>query len=505
MRSTRGFANPRLAGFVAALLTLATVTATPVAWASPPGNAMGDLAVAGPHGGFRGEGYVTAEPDPHQLAEAVVHPGRSVWFDVALRNIGGSPGTFDVHGTGDGDGFEVRYYDQHFVEVTADVVAGIYQVPVGAGRRASMAIEVEAPPQSDTGEGRTIWLRASAAGGTDLVRARVSVPPRRVWAVSYDGRARCTATFPHRILQPGRRTGVKVTLTNVTNETITVSPHWASMVFRDAQGGRLGDSIPPAFVGGPAPMPVDIAPGRSIRVLTWDAVVRWSGPVSVKVLCTGGRFAMPEATFDVAVPTPRASIADAIDAAVDVPGSPWQACRPGPAGEPSIGILPTPEPTNIPDITVRCWASFRQEDGFDVVDLHLVSPDDAPAYTLGDDDPFSIDPVPPDDAPNYLAVRWGFVVTAGTVRPYSSGTQVKALGTGKTSSYQLTNGKWHGGSRGPCGYWGISWWPTGSGVLIDWIAGCVQTERAKARRMASRVISHVEHVGARFELIRRAR
>ena len=43
-------------------------------------------------------------------------------------------------------------------------------------------------------------------------------------------------------------------------------------------------------------------------------------------------------------------------------------------------------------MTVRCWATATEENGFDVVNLNMVSPDDAPAYTLGEDNPFSSSP-----------------------------------------------------------------------------------------------------------------
>jgi hypothetical protein len=460
---------------VLVILVMVGMTAVPAASASPTPESVPDLAIAGPRGRFHGENIVTPEPDARQIASGTVRPGRSSWFSVSLRNVGSGDDSFDLRGSGDGDGFMVRYYDHRSVEVTAEVVAGTYGVSLDVGRRTSMSIEVVAPDDADVGDGRTVWLRAVEPdlGNEDLVRGHATVPPLKVWAVSFDGQLRCTATFPHRSLEPGRFTDVRVRLTNVTHDTITIAPQFGALVFRNQDGDKVGDSVPPPFPR-PGPIPVTLKPGHSVGLDIYDARVRWSGPLSVTVLCSGGRFAMPPVRLPVTVPEAPASIAAAIDAAVGVSGSPWQVCHPGPAGQPATGVLPTPLPSHLPDMTVRCWATVTQEDGFDVVNLNMVSHDDAPAYTLGEDNPFSIEPDPGQDGPNYLAVRWDFVVTADAARPYSSGMQSQALGTGKATSFALFRGGWHVGGGGPCGYWSVGWSPGGSSLLLDWIAGCTQ-------------------------------
>lgn len=433
-----------------------------------------DLAIAG-NDGYLGRGVIDPAPDPEQLAERAIRPGRSTGFVVELRNLGAAD-TFTVLGSGDADGFGVRYLDGDGIDVTTEVTAGTYSVSLDAGRRSPLLVRIVAPAEGsvDVGARHTVWLRASEAdsGRSDLVRARVEVPPLRLWSSSFDGRLRCTATFPHRIWQPGRFTNVEVRLTNLTGHHLSFTRPAASLVFRDEAGRRLGDTLPPPFPG-PFPGTVELAPGESTRVDLWKTRLRWSGPLSVTVRCGGGRFSMPPATIHVAVPTPQPSVAAAIDAAVGAPGSPWQVCHPGPNGEPATGIFQTPDGRDLPPLTVLCWATVRTEDGFHVVSLHLVSPDDAPGYVLGETNPFRIDPEPPDDAPNFLAVRWGFVVTADDVRPYSSVTQVKALGSGRSVSYTLNpQGVWKVGGGGTCGFHGYAWWYSGDGLSIDWITAC---------------------------------
>ncbi|MGZ8630830.1 MAG: hypothetical protein ACXWZF_07655 [Actinomycetota bacterium] len=278
--------------------------------------------------------------------------------------------------------------------------------------------------------------------------------------------------FPHRIWQPGRFTNVQVRLTNLTDRRLSFTRPTGVLVFRDEQGHKVGDTSPPPF---PMPFPgtVELDPGESTRVDLWKTRLRWSGPLSVNVVCGGGRFSMPPATIHVAVPTPQSSVAAAIDAAVAAPGSPWQVCHPGPDGEPATGVFETPDGRDLPPRTLRCWATVRAEDGFHVVSLHLVSPDDAPDYVLGERNPFRIDPRPADDAPNFLALRWGFIVTADDVQPYSSVTQVKALGDGRSVSYMLNpKGVWKVGGGGTCGFTGYAWWYSGDGLSIDWITAC---------------------------------
>jgi hypothetical protein len=107
-------------------------------------------------------------------------------------------------------------------------------------------------------------------------------------------------------------------------------------------------------------------------------------------------------------------------AAVD--GSPFQACPPGPNGDANTGFFSTPDGQDLPPMTLRCWATVTQEDGSDTASLQLVSPSDAPDYSIPEDlFPFGGQPPGTD---NMAASRWGFVVTAGSVRRTSPWSRV---------------------------------------------------------------------------------
>jgi hypothetical protein len=118
-------------------------------------------------------------------------------------------------------------------------------------------------------------------------------------------------------------------------------------------------------------------------------------------------------------------------AAVAEPGSPWQVCPPGPFGEPATGVFETPDGQDLPSLTLRCWASVRREEGFDVVSLHLVSRSDAPAYEIGEGTEIGWWEGLPGEA-NMLVLRWSFVVTTEDARPYLSQMCARALGEGET-------------------------------------------------------------------------
>jgi hypothetical protein len=452
-----------------------------------------DLSISSRTGSV-GRGIIDATPSADQLGERSIQPDRGSRFDVELRNVGDAAGPFTVTGSGGADGFTVRYFDQDGVDVTSAVTTGSFVVELELRGRSSLQVRIGAPAAGtvDTGARHTVWLRASGsvADGSDLIRGRVEVPPIRIWGSSFDGQLRCSVEFPHRIWRAGQRTNVDVRLTNLTDQRITLTRPTAILTFRDEHGDKVGDTVPPPFPG-PHPGYIELGPGRSAQIDVSMTRVRWSGPLSVSVHCGAGRYALPESTIHMSVTEPQPSVQAAIDSAVAVPGSPWRACPPGADGEPAFGMLETPDGRDLPPLTLRCWATVREEAGFHVVSLHLVSPGDAPAYELGDNDPIRIRPEPADDAANFLAVRWSFVVTAANRVPYATTIQVQALGNGTAYGYTLReDGTWVGGGRGTCGFYGYGWSPTGRGLWLEWITGCTQT--AASGREPRRPVAVVE-------------
>ncbi|MGZ8662762.1 MAG: hypothetical protein ACXWYI_11880 [Actinomycetota bacterium] len=114
----------------------------------------------------------------------------------------------------------------------------------------------------------------------------------------------------------------------------------------------------------------------------------------------------------------------------------------------------------------------RREDGFDVVALNLVSPQEAADFTLDEESGFPFgEELPGED--NMLAARWSFVVTDGYVRPYLSRSQARAMGEGEgVYQYALRHGEWIEGGWSICNVWGSSISTNGEWFPLDWITGC---------------------------------
>jgi hypothetical protein len=208
---------------------------------------------------------------------------------------------------------------------------------------------------------------------------------------------------------------------------------------------------------------------------------------------------MPRVVLPVEQPGAPATPADAIAVAIAVDGSPFQACPPGPNGEANTGSFSTPDGQDLPPMTLRCWATVTEEDGFDTVSLQLVSPSDAPDYTIPEDGfPFG-EQLPGTD--NMAASRWGFVVTSDTVRPYLALEQSRALGHGQSSFYQLHDGHWSS-DPSSCGYGSYGASLTGEYFLLDWITGCTQTHAPSSASPVGR--ERITRLGRQAVLIRRS-
>jgi hypothetical protein len=275
----------------------------------------------------------------------------------------------------------------------------------------------------------------------------------------------------------------------VTN--LTDDPLYAytigSLVIHDADG-RLLDDTDDLLRFGPFPGPID--PGETVDVWSLDTRVRWPGALRIRPRCAGIR--LPEVRLQVEPSDVDVDGADAIERAVAVSGSPFQECPPGPQGEPATGVLTTPDGRNLPPMTVRCWAEVGDEDGFATVDLFMVSPDDQPAYELGES-PFESDPPIPDTGPNMFAARWSFVVTPHRVRAWRSVMRVHALGEGRVYDYELQDGEWRTGGYGTCGFDGYFQGFLGDLFVLDWYTGC--DPGAVERRAATRILATVDAAG----------
>ena len=271
-------------------------------------------------------------------------------------------------------------------------------------------------------------VTGSAAGP----RSSSAEDPIRVSAKNGD--IRCTAVFPRRTIPPGRLTEVRLKLTNLGEDEYFWHNPKARLAFRDSDGDRLWRTNVPNLQ--PNPPPITIAPGDTVPWYISDTRVRWTGPLKVRPICLGLGKRMPAVELHVGAPGPPLTTDDSIDAAVAYPGNPFQACAPGPQGQARTGSLESLPEDGFPPLTVRCWADVRTEAGFDVVGLNMVSPDDAPDYTIRE----GTGPRPGEEVKlpgtgSLLAARWAFVVTEQYVRPVFSKTFVRTAGDGDTAIY----------------------------------------------------------------------
>jgi hypothetical protein len=481
--------NP--SGVCAWLVCLSIVAAAaliPVAPASAVAARGPDLSVRSGNGGWVGTGVVNGAGGVRQRLDAPIQPSKTRDVVIELRNLGpkamflltGAPATSD---------FAVSYVDGRHRDVTAGVTGAGERVQVGAGLRVFFHLRVTAAAGLDTGASIALWVGAQGvrSGIADLVNVVVTVAPLTVAATSTDGRIRCAATFPFRSLRAGYLTGVTIHLTNLTHRAIRVYDYGATLSVRSADGSYLWRTGPLGFFSGPPPSPQTLRPGHPRQLFLWDTKVRWSGPLQVRAICGDVKVRMPTVSLDVTSPGAPASVAAAIDKVVGVRGSPFQDCHPGPSGEPATGQISTPDGRSLPPLTVRCWANVTVQDGFDVVRLHMVSPDDAPSYKLSDR--FRITPQPARDAPNFLAASWNFVVTSTSAHPYLTFEESKAFGTGPGEfSYWLRHGHWTSSDWAICGVESFTAGLTGNGFSLDFITGCTLSAGSRVGPRIRRVL-----------------
>lgn len=435
-------------------------TSTAAAAPAPP-----DLSI---YWGNTSAGSDIISSDPaDQTVKQNIQPGAMKRFDVLIHNQSGDIRTYRFLGSeSSSDLFSVAYISSEG-DVTEQVLAGEYEVTIKASHTSHLLISVTASASADTGDSGTVELGGSnvEGGGSDVVGASVRVPPLRVWGVDYRGRFRCEASFPRRTLQPGNETGVTFKITNLS-ETKRRLRGPGSLKFRDDKGQDLWETVPFGGI-----ITQEIGPGETVKLFGLDARVRWSGPLLVRPACEGLRLKMPWVALGVAAPGAPESDQAAVDAAVAIPGSPFQSCSPGADGEPTTGVFEPPDGADLPPLTIRCKAEIRNENGFTVVALNLVSPQDGPDHTITEEPSIIFGEPPPGDG-NFLALRWSFVVTSNSVIPYISLSVSRAVSDDRFSpSYSLEDGVWSRDGKSRCGYEGYSW-GGGDSLHIDWVTAC---------------------------------
>ena len=299
------------------------------------------------------------------------------------------------------------------------------------------------------------------------------------------GTLRCTALYPNiqpDLPPPGHEIEFAVFARNLSDRDQTIGSRGYLLIRR--VGGPVVWSTQDG-AGGGEPPERRIGPDR--RRFIGDGVatrVRWSGPLEIRPVCPGTGVKMPWVTMDVPVATPPASDADAIASVAAFPGSPWADCVPSTSGT-VTGELGPPDGAALPPLTVRCWADIRHEDGFDVVALSMVSPADAPDFTIPEpsdvDEAFFAGGDLPGEDP-MLAMRWSLVVTADEVRPVLFQMRDRTIGSGDVPGYQLKGGNWTTYPRAACGFSSFGFVPDGRVLFLDWYTACEAAGTTSATR-----------------------
>jgi hypothetical protein len=209
--------------------------------------------------------------------------------------------------------------------------------------------------------------------------------PITVTALTKQGDVRCTARFPSSVIQPGARTGVVVTVENLSRPKFSLDDganDTVRLIERSPSGELLQDTqhMHDGIIGGWVPQPRRVPIGTSIRMPAYDAPVLWPGTIVVTPLCPiGGTVRLPAVRLHVYTPG-RAPVADAAVArAVATAGAPFTTCTPT---RDQVWVTGRVRAKSGVEFRARCGALVLQDRGFDTVVVAIVTPPTAPAIDL---------------------------------------------------------------------------------------------------------------------------
>jgi hypothetical protein len=359
-------------------------------------------------------------------------------------------------------------------------LVAIVAIVVSIGAIAALAVSLSG---SGPGPGPTT---AAASGPTPSGSASPSLTipitpvanPQSVSGLSDDGTLRCTATVPRTEVEPGQPLEVDFAIENLGQEpfrfsrwvleggliTVLAHPDFGAptVVWDERQDSPLrGSSVP-------APVPTNLPPGESATTHTSAVRVRWNGPLQVTPVCDYGVGALDPVTVNVVTPGPAPSPDEAVARVVQSLAPVFDACAPGPDGQPVTGELRPPS-GNAPPMNARCSATVQELDGFALVTLQFVAPSDAPDVEFPDSGFASLPGTGPIEAG-----AWTFAVTSDAARAVDpSHTAGRTVGGDRMApDWDLDeNGRWEGPGGSRCG--GESF---GGGPFIEFGSVCTQLE-----------------------------
>ena len=276
-----------------------------------------------------------------------------------------------------------------------------------------------------------------------------------------DGTLRCDARLTSDTVGPGEKIPLEISITNLSDRTQSVPGGISRMKVLDASGSTLLDSAEyeVGIHGGFIPEE-DLEPGETFQPLIRSVVrVRWPGPLEVVPGCPLFDDPLPSLILDVTVPGKAPAIGEALDAAVGETHDLFRDCLPSPDGNWVTGVIEVPGAHDVPQMHARCSASVVQGEGFDVVELRLLSPLDAPDYEM----PQYIIRVP--ELPGTVsmqAVRWTFIVTATGTREVEGLVNINRTRFSDRMApyFEFYDGQWNAGATA-CGGMG-----SGSGIIM---------------------------------------
>lgn len=291
----------------------------------------------------------------------------------------------------------------------------------------------------------------------------ISTNNESVSRTTFDDELRCTARLTSSAVEVGDKVPLVVTITNLSDRTLSVPGGVSGMEILDPSGLTVFDSDEAeAGILGPPIGEERLEPGAMFEPLVRSVVrVEWPSYVVVKPTCP--LFREPLGTLRLEVSTHGEAPEDSLGTALDRTHGLFRNCRPPSDGGWRTGVIRIPGANGDPPMAARCSASITEYGSFDVVELRIVSPPDAPKFEM----PRYITVIPPlPGTHSFQAARWRFVVSSSGARQVDrlAGVHHTAPAPRMAPHYDFFGGRWHEG-RSRCGGTG-----SGAGILI--ISAC---------------------------------
>jgi hypothetical protein len=280
-------------------------------------------------------------------------------------------------------------------------------------------------------------------GGSDVPQGPgPGVGPSRPISVSgTEGAFRCTAQFPSRTITPGAKTGVRVTVTNLSQKVVNVSEgggNGATATLQERSSGELfQDTIHmhDGIIGG-VPMPQPIKPGASYTLPVYDAPLLVPGAIETTVTCpVAGGFTLPPVNLVVQPIGPAPTDQQAIQRAIAAVSPHFDGCAPTRTDQLVTGF-PTPRDPTLGEAT--CKVAIIPQTGFDIVVLGAICPPQVARFFNLASLASEITAVPRIDMSPPWNIAWQTVVVSSRTTVIANGYSVHA----GTNSYG-TGGGFH--------------------------------------------------------------